>query len=61
MKKHYAITDDDRLLYLGEHENFFGADDAAQETGHNIVWIFDADIMREWFAEIKAQTPEELA
>ena len=60
MRKFYALTDNDHIVYLGEHEDFFGADDAAQATGHSIVWIFDAETMRRWVAEIKAQTPEEL-
>lgn len=60
MKKYYALTDNDHIVYLGEHKDFFDADECEIASKHNIVWIFDADIMREWVADIKRQTPEEL-
>jgi hypothetical protein len=57
LRKFYALTDEDHIVCLGDHEDFSDADSVSPP---NTVWIFDATTMRQWFTEIKQQTPEEL-
>jgi hypothetical protein len=56
-RKWYGLTDGDNIVYLGEHEDFFGADDRAQELGQNYVWLFDAETWVQWTRQVKEQTP----
>ncbi len=57
MRKFYCLTDNDHIKYLGEFETWSDAEGTAPV---NSIWIFDATTMRQWFLEVKQQTPEEL-
>ena len=44
-RKFFALKDTDEIQNLGEHEDFFGADEAV--VG-NAIWIFDDETFLAW-------------
>lgn len=37
--RYFGLTDDEKMLPLGDHDDWFGADIAAENMDHNFLWI----------------------
>lgn len=56
LRKWYALKDTGDVVYLGEHADFFAADDATAGK-FNYVWLFDEAEWSRWTEQMREQTP----
>jgi hypothetical protein len=50
MTKWYALDQNGDMIYVGEYEDFEGADTAA---GSSVVWLADEEVARTWLMQLK--------
>ena len=52
MPQWYGSVENETIVYLGEHEDFDGASDAAEKTQCWITWIYTRESLEAFRAEI---------